>query len=290
MANTIASKVELFTKNLDTIAQREALTTDLNMNQSYVGEFSGAGTVKVAKLAMDGLGDYARETGFTNGSVILDWEDLKLSHDRAQGFQVDSQDDDETAAILSANLMSEFERTKVIPEIDATRFAAYAAGGTTVSGAIADAAAAAKALRTAETAIEEAEADPKSCILYVNPTFKQMLREAQPYSFADATNPDTTFDTYDGMKIVTVPSARFYTAITLGTNGYSKDSKASVIDFMLVDPDAVIQVAKLEKLRYFAPDVNQAADAHKWQYRLYHDAFVKANSKTSIQLHVTATA
>ena len=38
----------------------------------------------------------------------------------------------------------------------------------------------------------------------------------------------------------------------------------------------------LAKLRYFAPDVNQDDDAHKWQYRLFHDMWVYENKKNLI--------
>ena len=51
---------------------------------------------------------------------------------------------------------------------------------------------------------------------------------------------------------------------------------------MVVHPSAAQAIQKHEKLRYFAPDVNQAKDAHKWQYRLHHDLVVFENRKELI--------
>ena len=46
---------------------------------------------------------------------------------------------------------------------------------------------------------------------------------------------------------------------------------------MAIHPSAAAVLNKHEKLRYFSPDVNQDKEAHKWQYRLFHDVFVYEN-------------
>ena len=46
--------------------------------------------------------------------------------------------------------------------------------------------------------------------------------------------------------------------------------------------DAAEAIQKHQKLRYFAPDVNQDADAHKWQFRVFHDLIVLDNKKQLI--------
>ena len=56
----------------------------------------------------------------------------------------------------------------------------------------------------------------------------------------------------------------------------------------MLKPEAVCQIKKTEKMRYFAPDVNQDKDAHKWQYRLYHDAWVLSEKKPLIYAHTAA--
>ena len=61
------------------------------------------------------------------------------------------------------------------------------------------------------------------------------------------------------------------------------------INFMMVHPEAAAAIQRHQKLRYFAPDINQAKDAHKWQYRLFHDLLVYENKKERIYAHL-ATA
>lgn len=80
------------------------------------------------------------------------------------------------------------------------------------------------------------------------------------------------------MHIVYVPTAHFYTAVTLSdgstTWGYEKEESASNINFMLIHPSVIVQGQKFAIPKIFTPDENQEKDAWKFQFRLYHDAFV----------------
>ena len=66
------------------------------------------------------------------------------------------------------------------------------------------------------------------------------------------------------------------------------DTGAKAINFMIVHPSACAAIQKHKKLRYFAPDTNQGKDAHKWQYRLFHDLLVYENKKGLIYCHTAA--
>lgn len=64
---------------------------------------------------------------------------------------------------------------------------------------------------------------------------------------------------------------------------YEKTSSAAKdINFMLVNLGSALPVKKHEKIRVFAPDTNQSADAWKFQYRLYHDIFTPKNKVNGI--------
>ena len=102
---------------------------------------------------------------------------------------------------------------------------------------------------------------------------------------------------YNGMRVIWVPNARFNTAITLNaptsSNGAgSYTASGATINFLIVHPTAVMQVVKHLIPRIFAPEVNQEADAWKLNYRIYHDAFVKAKKTDGIYLcsSIPATA
>lgn len=294
---SLGAYVTKFTKNLDKIIEAETKTADLNMNGELLGEFNDAGEIKVAKIAMDGLANYSRTEGFVAGEVTSDWETMKLRYDRGREFSVDNLDDQERAAMLSANLMAEFERTMVIPEVDAVRFATMAKNaGNTVAANLTEADATLKAVLLGEEAVEDLGADLSQCIFYCTSAVKNLLRQAQNYRLGQGENPNGRFTTFDDMKIVTVPSARFQSEITLldgktpsqEDGGFKAGDAAKALNFMIVHPSAVAAIQRHKKLRYFAPDTNQSADAHLWQFRLFHDLLVYENKAGLIYCHTAA--
>lgn len=296
---SLGDYVTKFTSKLDQIIERETLTADLNMNGDLLGEFSDSGEIKVAKLSMDGLANYDRAAGFVPGTVSTDWETFKLRYDRAREFEVDNIDDQERAALLSANLMAEFERTKVIPEVDAMRFATIAGNaGATVAANLTAPDAALKALLAGEQAVEDAGADLSQCILYCTSAFKGLLRQSQPYRLDQGADPNGAFKMFDEMKLVTVPSARFQTEFDLldgktanqTAGGYKPATDAKPLNFVIVHPSAVAAIQRHKALRYFAPAANQSKDAHLWQYRLYHDLLVYEAKKPLIYAHTAVKA
>ena len=303
MANNLGGVVDKYTQRLDAILEHETKTADLNLNSELVGEFSGNGKIEIATIAMDGLGDYSRANGFPAGDVDLSWDSYQLEHDRGREFSIDALDDEERELIVSANVMAEFARTKVVPEVDAIRFATLAANAGTKASAALTSSSIEDALLAAEAAISE-KTDLDGTILYMTTTVKNLLRKALPYRIAEGENPNGKFETFDDMKIVTVPANRFYSAIDLydGTTsgetdgGYVKhvstgqsDAAGVGINFLMVNPKACAAIQKHEKLRYFSPDVNQDKDAHKWQYRLFHDLLVYTNKTKMIYAHLATS-
>mgnify|MGYP000066290306 FL=1 len=87
---------------------------------------ANAGEMIIPKISMDGLADYSRSGGYVAGDVTLTNETVSFNYDRGRVFTVDAMDDEETAGIAFGRLAGEFVRTKVAPEMDAFRFAAYA--------------------------------------------------------------------------------------------------------------------------------------------------------------------
>jgi len=75
---------------------------------------------------MDGLGDYDRNSGYIDGDIALTNETVKFNYERGRKLKTDTIDNEETGGVIMANLSSEFLRTKVVPEVDAVRYATYA--------------------------------------------------------------------------------------------------------------------------------------------------------------------
>lgn len=101
-------------------------------------------------------------------------------------------------------------------------------------------------------------------------------------SAAKTEGTDFTYDSATG--IITFGTAPADTKAVVATYGVGKD-----VNFMIVEPSAAFAVAKHTKLRAFDPDTNQDADAWKFQYRIYHDAFVYENKASGIYVHNSTT-
>ena len=282
MANTI-EYAQKFVPVIDGIYKNGALTADLEATAQV--DFSNNKTVKVMKIEAPGLGDYSRENGYPEGGGSLTWEDLTLEEDRGTEFSVDRMDNEETLGQAFGMFMNEFMRTKVIPELDAFRFAKYTKAVTPVSANLADGAAVIAALRKAATEMDEKEVPTESRILYITPTLYGLVEDM------DTTKSRAVFARFG--KIVQVPQTRFYTGITLnsgeGAWGYAKGADAKNLNFLVVDKSAVVQKVKFVLPKIFTPDENQDKDAWKFQYRHYHDALVYENKVAGIYAHCATT-
>ncbi len=298
MPNNIGNTVTKFTNRLDRVLMQETVTSELSMNQDLLGEMKGNGVIEIASIAMDGLADHKRGGGFVKGGASLTWEPYKLEFERDREFDIDTMDDEERELILSANLMAEFARTKVVPEVDAIRFARIAENaGNKEFETFTDPAAAVDALDLAQEALQDHGADLSKCLLYCTSHYKTLLKKGQPWRIGQGETPNRRFDEVDGMKIRPVESARFYSAISLldglsageETGGYKMAEGAAPLNFIAMAPEAVAAITKHVKLRYFTPDQNQDDDAHKWQYRLYHDLLVYLKKKGLIYASINGT-
>ena len=299
MPNTIAL-AQKFLPMLDEVYKAASRTSILDATHV---DIVNANTVKVYKTSMDGLGDYSRNGGFTDGDVNGTWETLTLTKDRGRSFQVDAMDDEETIGMAFGTLAGEFIRTKVVPEVDAYRFAKMASatgiskataadvtiGTTDVPGLIDE----------GERQMNEDEVPYENRILFISESAYAGLKAKVVRTTMNGENGiDKDILTYSTMRVIRVPQSRFYTAITMRdgktsgqeAGGYVGTSGAYPINFMIVHPSAVCQVLKHVKPRIFAPDVNQKADAWKFDYRVYHDTFVYENKVKGIYLHTAATA
>jgi hypothetical protein len=275
MANTI-NLVTKFQPLLDEVYKAASLTGDL---ENSAVKFDGTKTVKVLKLTVPQLGTYTRNTGYTAGDVVADWEAFTLTQDRGTEFSVDAMDDEETLNMTFGNASSEFIRRSVVPQVDAYRFAAMAKadGISAASAALSTGEAAIKAINAAMTKMDEDEVTAEGRILYITPTLKGLIDELDSYKSKACMQRFS--------KIVIVPQSRFYTDVTVDENGFAKAEGGKNINFMIVEPKAAFAVAKHKKLRVFDPNTNQKRDDYLFQYRLYHDMFVYPQKAAGIYCH-----
>jgi hypothetical protein len=292
MANSI-DLVTKFVEIIDAVYKQESLTARLDAMTRPV-EFGGANEIKVLKLSTVGLGTYSRATGYPAGDITAEWETMKLTAERGRAFSLDRMDNEETLGLVLGNLIREWMRAYVAPELDAYRFAAYATGAGNYVGTAAALDTAEKVLKAIDAgmaALDEDEVPTEGRILYISTTLYHLLKGAVTRTLATQTGVERNVFTLDGMTVVPVPQTRFYTKVTLDAGassdagGFAKGATAHDINFLIVHPSAVLQPIKLSQVKYFDPDTNQISDGHLWQYRLYHDAFIYDNRAAGIYRH-----
>lgn len=297
----MGNAVALFKKYislLDEVYKNASKSAVLDSNAANIASGAGANEFIVPKISMEGLADYSRNSGYVGGDVTLTNETIKANFDRGRSFTIDAMDNEETAGVAFGRLSSEFIRVKVVPEIDAFRFAVYAGkAGNSAKGVLATGEDAIKAITAAMSKMDDDEVPEESRILFVTPTIKRLI-EAM-----DTTKSREIIANF-GNRLVTVPQSRFYTAIdqldgtTKGetAGGYVKhaatvDPETAAgqnINFMIVEKSAVIQFEKHVVPSVFSPEENQSADGWKFNYRNYALCDVYENKTAGIYLHSVA--
>lgn len=272
---------------LDEVYRLASLTSDLDGAAELARQGANAGELIIPKLSMDGLADYSRNSGYVDGDVELVNETVACNYDRGRKFRVDAMDNQETANIAFSRLAGEFIRTKVVPEIDAFRFATYAAikGISSASGDLASGEAVIAALRAAVTKMDEDEVPFENRYLYITPTLKGIVDDL------DTTKSKEVFKKF--AKVVEVPQSRFFTAINLRdgktegetAGGYVKADTAKDINFMIIHKAAVIQFPKHVAPKVIPPELNQDGDSWVYGYRNYGIADAYENKVAGIYLH-----
>lgn len=288
MGNSIAT-FKKYIDVLDEVYKNASLTAVLDGDPTLVSAGSNAKEIVIPKMTMDGMADYSRNGGYVGGDVTLTNETVECNYDRGRKFTVDAMDNEETAGVAFGKLSAEFIRTKLVPELDAFRFATYAgASGISKISTGADLTTGADviaALIVAQNSMDEAEVPAESRVLFITPTIYNLI------SAMDTTKSREVLNSF--AQIVKVPQSRFYTAIKLndGTTsgetagGFAKASSGANINFMVVEKSAAIQFQKHTVSKIISPEENQSSDGWSFCYRDYGIADVYENKVSGIYLH-----
>lgn len=303
--NTLATATN-FQKALDMLAVREAVTGWMEANAGQV-KYTGGAEVKIPKMSVQGLGDYDRDNGYLMGSATLEYETKKMTQDRGRKFQLDSMDVDETNFVTTASsVMGEFQRTKVIPEIDAYRLSKIAteAINANVAGMVqygyTPGAANTSALRKVKEGIAAIRDLGYGGPLVVHATDSFILElELELANKISTVNFKkggiiTKVPAVDEVPIIPTPANRLVTAIKLNDGktsgqekgGFEKGATAKDINFEIMPLKTPVAISKQDKMRIFDPNTNQKADAWAMDYRRFHDLWILENKVNSIYVSI----
>ena len=256
---------------------------------------------------VQGLGDYVRDNGYLMGSATLEYETKKMTQDRGRKFQLDSMDVDETNFVTTASsVMGEFQRTKVIPEIDAYRLSKIAteAINANVAGMVqygyTPGAANTSALRKVKEGIAAIRDLGYDGPLVVHATDSFILElELELANKISTVNFKkggiiTKVPAVDEVPIIPTPANRLVTAIKLNDGktsgqekgGFEKGATAKDINFEIMPLKTPVAISKQDKMRIFDPNTNQKADAWAMDYRRFHDLWILENKVNSIYVSI----
>ena len=286
MANTIAL-AKNYTSILDEVYQNASVTADLTSDNTMVRAGANANEIVYPQISVTGLGDYSRNSGYTNGSVNLEWKTATFNYDRGTKISVDVMDNEESRDIAFTMAGSELVRTKVAPEADAFTFATLAgiAGISKATPATyADATEFLQALIVAKNKMDEDEVPEEGRILYATPTLLNGVMAL------DTTKSREILNSFSVKK--RVPQSRFYTAIDLldgKTAGeeaghYKKADTGKDINFMIVHKPAVIKYDKHVAQDIIPASANPDSDSDIVKYRKYGIVDVYQNKVAGIYL------
>lgn len=295
---------EKLTGELDRLFVQGPVTgflTDNVLRQKFVG----AKTVLLPEMELSGLGDYDRDTGFIKGTITVQNQPYTLTMDRARSFQLDREDEDETGiANLAGQVLGEFVRTKVVPEVDAyclSKLAGLAATRSHTVNGDPDTDIL-KMFLDACAAVQTQVGYDEELVCFVNPTvwtaiqntpeLSRMLTVSQ-FKKGDL---NTEVRSINGIAILPVADSRMKTAFDFHdgasdgqqAGGFTPSASAQNVGLLLMPKSAASLVKKTEQVRTFSPEQNQSADAYKFDYRTYYDLIVKNSGADAIYAYIYA--
>ena len=284
MANVIAL-AKKYTRLVDEKYQKESLTNDLTSPASLAREGANAKEILYRQVGVSGLGDYSRNSGYTNNSVTVEWKTATFNYDRGTKITLDTQDNEETMGDTYLIAQNSLQTYQVAPEGDAFTFATIASKtGISVANESGESYANGEeflaALLKGVTKMDEDQVPAENRILYATPT---LLNSVMALDTSKSREVLGKF-----AKTVAVPQTRFYTKIDLldgkssneEMGGFKKDTTGKDINFMIIHKPAIIKFDKHVVSDAIPPELNADADAYISKYRKYGlvDVF---NNKTA---------
>lgn len=312
MAINTLQYAQLFQQWLDEVMIASATSGWMEGNAGNVVYIGGA-TVQIPKINMDGMGNYDQDNGYVQGGVTLTYEARTFSQDRGRKFQIDRIQSDDTDFMATVyNVMEQFQRTQVVPEIDAYRYASLASlaqtadGGTgsnyrtetpTTGTIYAD-------IQNDIATVQDRVGEAYELVIIMPITIANMLNNAANITrflnvqdFQVSGNVTNKVQALNGIPIIKVPSGRMYNAITMndGTTtgqtggGFAPASGAKKINWIITYRRAPIALSKADTIRVFDPMVNQKANAWAFDYRRYHDIWIPDNRMAGVFANISST-
>lgn len=293
----------IFQTELDKAFEHQATTNWMDANAGQV-IYNGGKYIKIPMLDMDGLKDYDRANGYPSGAVELSYQTMEMTMDRSTKFMLDAMDVNETNFVANAGTVSgEFQRTKVVPEIDAYRYSKiFAETEQYKKEYTLDDATVFEALMDDIVYVQDIVGDNEELVVSISGRASAALSKQKEFTKVVnaidfvAGKLNTKVKAIDNVPLQKVPSSRMLTSYvfkdgkTAGeeAGGFEAGSTAKQMNWIVMPKRAVIAVSKQDNMKIITPQQNQNADAWLMAYRRYHDCWIKEHMKEAVRCNVNA--
>lgn len=296
-------------KNFQTVLDQqmvmEAATGFMEVNAGDV-VYDGGDTVKIPTLSMQGLAVYDREEGYNKGTVSLSYKDYNMTQDRGRQFTLDAMTVNESNFIANATkVMAEFQRTRVIPEVDAYRISKITALAKQANKVTQYNPAEADVLKKLDADlynILDIIGDANDLVILMSYKAQQMLNANEKFAKQVDVSQfqhgaiNTRVKMYNDIPIINVTSDRMKSAFvfqdgkTTGqeAGGFKADTAAKGVNWIIMSRRSPIAVSKTDTMRIFDPMTYQKANAWAMDYRKFHDVWVPNERLAAVWANIGA--
>ncbi|EAE3396500.1 hypothetical protein E1V70_01395 [Listeria monocytogenes] len=249
-----------------------------------------AKTFKIQTITTTGLKAHTRNKGYNEGSASNENTAYTITFDRDVEFFVDVMDVDETGqALTAANVTKEFNSRHSAPEVDAYRFSKLATEAKKNGYSTAETITEENVFRTLKAAIRKVKKyGTQNLVMYVSVDVMAALELSKDFTRTISnqnigpSSLETRVTGIDGVKLVEIEAEdRFYDTFDF-TDGYKPAASAKKLNYLLINKGSVIGGTKHASIYLHAPGSVGQGDGWLYQYRVYHDIFVKEQQKDGV--------
>ena len=303
MSNTI-NYATIFNQVLDEKFAVLSRTSYMEHNSNGI-VWQGGHTISVPKLTLQGLGTVSGCT-IPDGDYTFAYESFTLQWDRGRKFSIPRYAVSETSfALTVGNIMGEFMRQHIVPEVDKLRLSTVAtkavtAGNVTYAGT---SLATPLASLLADIAhVQDKIGEDVQLYIAVAQTIKaQIMASSEITKYLsvrdfEIRSVNLKMDAINDQYLIGVPSSYMKTAFTVydGTTGGQTGGgvvpagSAKDVNWIITASNACVAVGYPRVEKVIDPDTNQAGDCWLVAFRIYHGIIIPDNKVDGIWVNLMA--
>ncbi len=248
---------------LDELVEQESFTTRYQVSGA---EFTSTKTIRIPELEIAN-GTVAYDRFKTENTAEIKYASYELDKDVQTAFYIDAVEDINEQHLRLLNVARDFERLKLVPEIDTYFFGKVKANAKTDAKTNITAANIKEELRKAR--VQMVQNGFTSADLYLSVDALSCLEDSIDRQFAGEGTITDVVGHYDMFDLFMVPDAR------LG------------LDFAVIGggTDTIKHIWKRQVAKTFGPEVNQSGDGTTLQFRWVYGSLCPKNRKGGIYVN-----